>query len=339
MWGILLKLSFILPVVLFLPATLVLASQNSLPGDITYPIKRSLESVILSAASIHPKTRAAFNVDFSRRRYTESLALLKEGRNANESLASLVVQTQSAVVDIKKITNRSEKAKLASDLTKQINDINQNLEKIQQSKTLPSEVPKTTPIPQPKIEEVIPTPTPTITRVITLRPTRVPGVSPIAVPRVTPTPTIRPTQVPTPTLTIDQPDSGETTEEELQEYIDELEKIKDQLVPVLSSAPEALPSPTPTIMPTATPTPTLRPTSTPIPTPTPRRGNGFGLASVEEEILTPTPSPTIVISTPTPTPTPTKKPSNSGFGIASIEEPTPTQTPTPIPTLTPTPTL
>ena len=62
-------LTIILAIILFPPATLAVLSNNAVPGDAAYPIKRTLEDVIYAAASINPTSKAWFSAARSDRRY------------------------------------------------------------------------------------------------------------------------------------------------------------------------------------------------------------------------------------------------------------------------------
>ena len=50
--------TLILSLVLFPPATLAYLSQDAVPGDRMYPIKRGFEDVILTVTSINPWSKA-----------------------------------------------------------------------------------------------------------------------------------------------------------------------------------------------------------------------------------------------------------------------------------------
>ena len=54
-------ITLILSIVLFPPASLALISNNAVPGDSIYPIKRFLEDGIYAVASITPGTKAWFS--------------------------------------------------------------------------------------------------------------------------------------------------------------------------------------------------------------------------------------------------------------------------------------
>lgn len=96
---------------LLAPATiLVLISQNTVPGDFFYPVKRGLEGVVLAAASVHPSTKAAFRVDLQARRFTEAetLLLTKADTAGLSEFVSEVKQTQAAVAQVSDPVKKQE---------------------------------------------------------------------------------------------------------------------------------------------------------------------------------------------------------------------------------------
>lgn len=140
-------------ITLFIPTSLVLASQDAIPGDLTYPLKRQLENITIQLASLNPKTAAIFSADLSKRRFSEAAALLGRGKDASETLVELIVQTQQAAVVIDQVKDGETKKKLLADLSQKIENYNQNLTKIEESKK--SEIVKQTtenPTPPPVIQ-------------------------------------------------------------------------------------------------------------------------------------------------------------------------------------------
>lgn len=118
-------------IVLLGPTTAVVASQDSIPGDRTYPIKRGLENVVIGLASVSPRGKAFFSKDFSKRRFKETIAMAKQGKAATSSLPELVSQTQTASLDIQKISDTNVKKQYAKDLSKQIDEYQSGLDKLQ----------------------------------------------------------------------------------------------------------------------------------------------------------------------------------------------------------------
>ena len=121
MWSLLSKALIVLMIALFVPTGLVLASQDAVPGDRAYPVKRGLENVIVTLASLHPTTRAFFKTDMAGRRYKEAVALIRRGdQGSSQSLTELVAQTQAAATDISQISDPTAKQQLVDNLSKQI---------------------------------------------------------------------------------------------------------------------------------------------------------------------------------------------------------------------------
>lgn len=120
-------ISLILTLVLFPPAALAVVSNNAVPGDATYPIKRGLENVIYAVASLNPVTKAWFAAARSDRRFQEVTALIAQGKKASETLNELVEQTQMAASQIDKVSDPVQKAKLISQLSNSIAKYDANL--------------------------------------------------------------------------------------------------------------------------------------------------------------------------------------------------------------------
>lgn len=205
MWGYLSKAFLVIIVVLIFPTGLILASQDTNPGDNTYPIKRGMEGVLQSVVSLNPVTRAYFKTDLSNRRFKEAVTILKRDNTdqamANTSLIELLSATANASADIKNVSDPNLKKTMANNLANQITTYRQNLA------VVAKETHQITPTPLPTgSREYKPTPTPVQTTPLT--PTTVAQhtstPTPTAVSRHTPTPTLTPTttaHTPTPTPT------------------------------------------------------------------------------------------------------------------------------------------
>lgn len=157
-------LSLILAAVLFPPAVLAVVSNNAVPGDFTYPVKRGLEDVIFAIASINPTSKAWFAAARSTRRFKETVILVdKNISTVSQSLDELVIQTEIAAKEIEQVKNLSQKEKLKKQLVESINGYNQKLTEIKskvESQQAPSPPPvATNPTPAPA-REVGPTPSP-----------------------------------------------------------------------------------------------------------------------------------------------------------------------------------
>lgn len=240
------KLLSLLFLVLFIlltpPAVLAYISQDAVPGDITYPIKRKLEDGIVVLASVNPTTKAIFSVDRSGRRYKESSILLAKGQVPVKTLSELVIQTKQASDEVSQVTNPNEKRRLQQELE---NSINKYIQGLTDAKKLvkdenpdfefetddyndedttddtdddendDSDLENPTPHPSPSTSTFTPSPKPTPTQ-------------PAASTKVNPTPTLTPTLAPSPTLT-PRPEKilpqCEKAPDPIQCTISELEKI------------------------------------------------------------------------------------------------------------------
>ena len=248
----------VLVVVLFPPAALALVSNNAVPGDATYPIKRGLENIIYAVASLNPNTKAMFAKARSDRRFQEITVLLTQGKQTKQTLNELVEQTQTAADQINQVSNPNDKKQLIKQLSDSIVKYDQGLSKVPRTK--------------PKIS----VPVPSVSPLVTLS-TAVPK------PVVTPGPTTTPAPNP-PNTEIDK------TLEELERIRRELELQRQELMKMqnqnsnINQNPVQTPSPKPTAKPTPSPTPT--PIPTPSSTPSPRStSNPAGIQTLDEGMV------------------------------------------------------
>ena len=279
-------LTVILAIVLFPPAALAFISNNAVPGDRTYPIKRSLEGVILTVVSVHPFSKAWFSVERSNRRFDESITLITEKKNdkVEPTLKELVAQTRDAANEIISIKDPVVKKEKIKDLRENIQKYDEKLKEIEQELQSQGAA-------EPPSQQVSPTPSPTLAPsptqtqvVITPAPTR--AVSPA--PTLIPSPTVQPTPtipaVPTPSPVPTQPAILRPIEDsrgELDDIDSGLEeeqgrlRVSADLSPSPSPSPSSSPSPSGGLLITpgggeiirVSPRPTSSPTEAPSPTP------------------------------------------------------------------------
>lgn len=119
-------------IALFPPAALITISQGAVKGDLTYPIKRSLEDGVLFLVALNPTTKAYFAVALANRRYEEAETLLAKGAGAQDTIDELVKQTQVAANDINSISSANKRAQLIADLSSSIQKYDQGLAQAQQ---------------------------------------------------------------------------------------------------------------------------------------------------------------------------------------------------------------
>lgn len=147
--------TLVLTLLLFPPAALALVSNDAVPGDATYPIKRKLEEAILLVASVSPTTKAWFSVEQSNRRFKETTALLAKGVAVSDSINELVLQTSTAADEINQIKDPVKKAELIKQLSDSISKYDQGLSKAQKKiAQTPTQV-----VPTPVVVQQTPTPT------------------------------------------------------------------------------------------------------------------------------------------------------------------------------------
>ncbi|OGE19249.1 hypothetical protein A2871_00130 [Candidatus Daviesbacteria bacterium RIFCSPHIGHO2_01_FULL_41_23] len=277
-------LALVFAIVLFPPAVLAVVSNNAVPGDLTYPIKRGLEDIIYAAFSVNRITKTWFAGARSDRRYQEVTVLATKGGKIKQTLQDLVEQTQVTADQISQVTDPVEKEKLINQLSDSIAKYDAGLAQIagqikQPSATAPQQPLPTSPaltsqpnaiqpsgsvsspsdseaqlpVATPRPVAVLPQPTATpgsstSPRATALpQPTNAPGAS--ALPRATATP--QPTATP-----------GSST------------SPRATALPI-PQQPTQAPQVSPTAVP-ATPRPTSTPAPSIIPSPTPRPSSGSG---------------------------------------------------------------
>lgn len=156
---IIIVLTLLFAILLFPPASLALISNNAVPGDATYPVKRGLEDVIYAMASLNPTTRAWFASARSDRRFEEIKILVTSGRSAKDSLQELILQTDIAVKQIQKVEDPQKKKELIANLQESIEKYDQGLTQIQKSYEKYQPQPTAAPVP---ISVTSPTPSPVV---------------------------------------------------------------------------------------------------------------------------------------------------------------------------------
>ena len=96
-------------------------SQNSLPGDLLYPVKRGIENTLIAAASVNPATKAVLLADISDRRFTEADTLLLSQANT-APLNDLIAQVESAEVAIDNVSDPVKQEELTTKVIAQIEE-------------------------------------------------------------------------------------------------------------------------------------------------------------------------------------------------------------------------
>ncbi len=181
---------------------LIFLSQDSIPGDTFYPVKRGMENVILAAASVNPVTRAAFSTDLTTARFKEAQSLVISKSNAS-GLATFIDDVQSVQLEVANLKDDTQRTKAEEKLISKLEEYQTGLSTLE-TKTEQKiityqalEIPALTSIP-PTSAANLPTATPppaggfTPTLISTSTPTSLP--SPSSQPKSSPAPT--PTHAP-----------------------------------------------------------------------------------------------------------------------------------------------
>lgn len=144
---------------LFAPLTLlILLSQNTVPGDLFYPVKRGLEGIVLAAASASPATRVAFRTDLTERRFKEAEKLLLAKADTS-ALNSFITEVQSTQAEIDALSNLLEKEKTTEKLIAKIDDYQVKLTQLQaQTQSSPQITQAQTVQPQSTFQQTAPPP-------------------------------------------------------------------------------------------------------------------------------------------------------------------------------------
>lgn len=213
--------TIVFALILFPPAVLAYVSQNAVPGDRLYPVKRKLEDIILAVASINPITKAYFSTSQSAIRFREAATLISKGVSSKASLGELVTQTNVAVSEIQKVENSEVRAQLVHKLSSQIESYNQELKEANTKENAKDNPSSTQPTNPPAVDS--PTPAPARTNPLPT-PTQAP-INPVPPPVVI-------LQTPPPQAVIPAPSNPpppQGTQNDISKTIKELEKIKEQL--------------------------------------------------------------------------------------------------------------
>jgi hypothetical protein len=278
----------------------VMAAQDSLPGDRLYPIKTALEKVNL-AISMDETKEAQLNLEYTRRRMVEFNRLLLEGRYSDipESLTNLETQVNQTIdsLDSAAEEDASQTKVLAASLEDILSDQEERLN------TLITVAPDTT--------------RPAIQKAKTVSQTGATATRLLIEDLPSPTPTSPPTKKPSGGSQVNEAADNPTSPPA------SLPTKTPRPQPAATSTPKVAPTTAPIFEPTDAPTST--PPPPPAPTNTPRPPTSVPPPT---ETKVPPPPP----DTPTPVPSPTDTP--------TIVEPSPTTTNTPLPPtpITPVPT-
>lgn len=114
------------------PAILAVVSQDAVPGDSTYPIKRKMEDAILWVASFNSTTKAAFAASRSNSRYQEVTTLIGRGQVSQQALTDLVDQSNQAALDASNIKDPNSRKEAIDKLSNSLDQFDTGLSSAQQ---------------------------------------------------------------------------------------------------------------------------------------------------------------------------------------------------------------
>ncbi|MDO8269792.1 MAG: DUF5667 domain-containing protein [Candidatus Levybacteria bacterium] len=115
------------------PMTLLgLFSQNSIPGEILYPIKLGIEKTGSLVFAFTPESHASYNTALTERRFEEAQALIIQNSNTT-GLTDLVEQTQKTALSTSKVEDPQQKKLIEEKLIRNITQYQQSLTQTQQT--------------------------------------------------------------------------------------------------------------------------------------------------------------------------------------------------------------
>lgn len=217
---------FGLILILFIPATLILASWNAVPGDSTYKIKVGLEKVILGVTP-SDNLKTSLEIKYTERRFAEVEKLIdtksvktstSNTKFIDESLTNLTNQAIASKNSLQKIQNVEEKTAQREILITTLESISV---KIEEKKQVSNTISSPTKVPT-KIPTKIPTNIPEVNKPNIISQ---PSITSKPSPTFTPVPTLIPTTIPTPIEindSITNPPDLDETQEVIDGIIDEL---------------------------------------------------------------------------------------------------------------------
>lgn len=256
----------------FLPLTvLILLSQNTIPGDLFYPIKRSMENVVLAAATVSPSTRAAFRTDLTTRRFDEAEKLLLASSDT-QGLKDFVAGIEVAQKEVSAISDPVKKQELQQKIETSVIEYEKRLDLVKaqlvtRENTIAVVVPRSTPTKTPENQ---PSTSPQ-TVSPTIEPTSIPlpTNTPVPVPTSEPGQSVIPTNTPVPLPTLPPKPTS----------------FRNPTATLTSISPTSVPTKVPIQTPILSPTSIVLLTATQIPTPTSvpqETGGGRAIGTVDK---------------------------------------------------------
>lgn len=188
-----------------LPVTvLILISQNTVPGDLFYPVKRGMENVVLVAASVSPSTRAAFRTDLTERRFNEAQKLLVTKADT-KGYGDFVTEVRAAKKEISSLSNPAEKTEKSQKLLARVQEYKAGLTQVQ------TQIQTTV----QRYQSPVPTPTPSEGPSYSFSPTSTPEPLPLD-----------PTVI---TIIVNNPEKAQEINQEIDNVSSDLGQIENDL--------------------------------------------------------------------------------------------------------------
>ena len=192
--------------VLFVPTSLVIASWNSLPGQLLFPVKLGLERTLLVLVSPSYEVSGELQIKYTERRFAEAQRLLAD-QNSVSGLPYLEQQVADAKTAIENAPNPAARQALATQYIATLTQVSGSLEEQKLALTQTANN-QGNPGGSSQAAETV-TPAKIVTTTAQTQPGPV-SVTPLPTPATTPSPTTRalpmdthqnPTPTPVPTLT------------------------------------------------------------------------------------------------------------------------------------------
>lgn len=125
----------IIGIALFPPAILAYISQDALPGDLRYPVKRLVENGVMTIASINPNTKAMFSVSQSNSRLKEMLAVAAKGEDTQSLIDEIIKQNEETVAEISRVSDVNRRQELIKEFQKNSKETQTKLAKAYQTQS------------------------------------------------------------------------------------------------------------------------------------------------------------------------------------------------------------
>lgn len=125
----------IIGIALFPPAILAYVSQDALPGDLRYPVKRLVENGVMAIASVNPNTKAMFSVSQSNTRLKEMIAVAQKGEDTQSLIDEIIKQNEETVAEISRVSNVNRRQELIKEFQKNSAETQTKLAKAYQTQS------------------------------------------------------------------------------------------------------------------------------------------------------------------------------------------------------------